>query len=504
MAQPIQRIVILTALPLEYLAIRAHLINPKIQVHEKGTHIEEGELPGVPWRVAIAQLGPGNLNAAALTERISSWLRPIAMFFVGIAGSLKDDVNLGDVVVGTIVYAYQGGKQDLDGFKPRSRNWTAPHRLEQAAQLALLSNEWTSTIYSERPPLQPAVHFKPIAAGEVVLNSAESTLSQQLRSHYGDAVAIEMESAGFAQAAHLSDSLPALTVRGISDKADGLKHLADAGGGQPQAAAHAAAATIAIITALSSIPMPGPDATEFNRTDLPDGQRPMAQTPSEDHEVLAWSPLAHPADVTWRRSQNNQSSGGGAATLEIHLAPVTSEGRITVRRLEQLAEELIAIGRASGLFSAAQEVRTATDGQVVTATAITSYQNTVGLAVYRSGQRSIWQPLPHDGMGGVLDSDEIPEQISQLLGVLTQLPLPMPTSIALGIGVDPAIRVSEDKVNNMPRSRAQLSPDWVQRPLRVEPDDSVASQALMSHRNDIADELAASLLSAFRNPRRSF
>jgi hypothetical protein len=59
-------------------------------------------------------------------------------------GSLKDDVRIGDVVVATRV----------------------------------------------------AVHFKPIAAGEVVLDSRDSALALRLRSTISDAAAIDLESAG--------------------------------------------------------------------------------------------------------------------------------------------------------------------------------------------------------------------------------------------------------------------------------------------------------------------
>ena len=45
-------------------------------------------------------------------------------------------------------------------------------------------------------------------------------MRQWLREHYNDAVAVEMEAAGVAQAGHLNDGLPAIMVRGISDYAD--------------------------------------------------------------------------------------------------------------------------------------------------------------------------------------------------------------------------------------------------------------------------------------------
>src|SRR5580698_6755966 len=59
-----------------------------------------------------------------------------------------------------------------------------------------------------------------------------------------------MESAGVAKAGQLSRSLPVLTIRGISDKADGAKHAADAAGLQAIAAGHAAAFALAIAAEL--------------------------------------------------------------------------------------------------------------------------------------------------------------------------------------------------------------------------------------------------------------
>jgi nucleoside phosphorylase len=95
------------------------------------------------------------------------------------------------------------------------------------------------------------VHFAPIAAGEVLLNSLDAPLRQQIASHYADAVAVEMESAGMARAAVLSDGMPILTIRGISDHADGTKASADATGSQQRAAAHAAAAMAAVAARIS-------------------------------------------------------------------------------------------------------------------------------------------------------------------------------------------------------------------------------------------------------------
>ncbi|MGQ4386594.1 phosphorylase family protein [Streptomyces sp. SAS_270] len=229
-------VVVLTALPVEYNAVQRHLASIEKISHPSGTRFERGVLPGTPWHVILTQSGVGNGAAAVITERAYAWFQPDALLFVGVAGGLKDDIALGDVVVATKVYGYHGGKQTPDGFHSSPTAWEAPHRLQQAALAALRTNA--------------GVHFKPIAAGEVVLNSLNSALTAQLKHHYTDAVAIEMESAGVAQAAHLTGELQALTIRGISDKADGLKHVADAHNWQFRAAEAAAQAAVAVLAEL--------------------------------------------------------------------------------------------------------------------------------------------------------------------------------------------------------------------------------------------------------------
>ncbi|MEV0740785.1 5'-methylthioadenosine/S-adenosylhomocysteine nucleosidase [Streptomyces sp. NPDC050549] len=234
MTQPI--VAVLTALPLEYTAVREHLTGAQKQEHPRyGTLATVGRLSDTPWRVALLELGEGNLTAATLTERIMSWLEPEAVFFVGVAGGLKPDIGLGDVVVATKLYGIHGGKETDKEFLVRPEAWRASHRLEQAAREALRGD--------------PHVHLKPIAAGDVVLASARSALAEHLRTHYGDAAAIEMEGAGIASAVHLAGG-DALVIRGISDKADARKSRADAGGSQPRAAANAAAAAMAVLREL--------------------------------------------------------------------------------------------------------------------------------------------------------------------------------------------------------------------------------------------------------------
>ncbi len=66
------------------------------------------------------------------------------------------------------------------------------------------------------------------------------------------AVAVDMESVGVACAGHLNGSFPVLSIRGISDLADGAKAATDRAGWQNVAAGNAAAFAVALVTAILS------------------------------------------------------------------------------------------------------------------------------------------------------------------------------------------------------------------------------------------------------------
>ncbi|BAU82993.1 phosphorylase [Streptomyces laurentii] len=227
--------VILTALPVEYDAVRDHLTDTEDLVHENGTRVEQGRLGNTPWRVAIAELGVGAVNCAALTTQIVGWLRPQVLLFVGVAGGLKDDIAIGDVVVGTKVYAVHGGKHTPQGFHARPEVWNGAHRLVQTARAVL--RDMKDDVRG---------HCKPIACGDVVLADDKSAFAEFIRRNYNDACAIEMEGSGAAHAAHLNGQ-EALVIRGISDRANPDKHEADASGSQQRAANQAAAVAVAIL-----------------------------------------------------------------------------------------------------------------------------------------------------------------------------------------------------------------------------------------------------------------
>ncbi|MEW2108963.1 5'-methylthioadenosine/S-adenosylhomocysteine nucleosidase [Streptomyces albidoflavus] len=241
-------VVILTALNLEYQAVRQKLANPQVHRHERGTRFETGNVQGTSHRVALGLTSKGNHSAAVIAERAIQEFSPAAVLFVGVAGALWDATRLGDVVVASHVYAYHGGTSEDDGLKARPRAWEAPHGISQLASHLARLDDWADDASGH--DYAPQVRFGAIAAGEVVQNSRISSEAQWIRQHYNDALAIEMEAAGVAQAGHLSGA-PVAIIRGISDRADGTKNSKDDRNWQPQAAANAAAFAIRLAKELA-------------------------------------------------------------------------------------------------------------------------------------------------------------------------------------------------------------------------------------------------------------
>jgi nucleoside phosphorylase len=467
-------VVILTPLNLEYRAVRVHLKEPRKVWHPDGTAAEIGTVSGVPWPVAVVVMGEGTYTASTMAERVSKWLKPRALFLVGVAGGLKDDINLGDVVVATLVYGYHSGKETDSGFETRPRSWPTSHRMVQAARHAEVAGVWADGL-----PALPSVHFKPIASGDVVLNSRTSPLAVQLQDDYNDAVAIEMESTGVVCAAQLNETLPVLTVRGISDKADDRKQVNDAAGLQPAAAAHAAAFTMAILRELSA-------AMAAESQTVPDSRAPI-------DPGRGWRALAQPLPAIWLPDLGVPSQRG-KTIVELCLLPAGPIAPLEARQLAALPAELTTLGRAAAVFTSDQDVSETCNTSAVADAA------GAGLAITRNGERCGWKKLPQDLLGSVLDQEDLTARLAALLSALTGLDAPCPQEAGVAVAVTPSVLLAEGRVADLPRTSARGRTSLT--PLRVPAADVLPWARIAADPADVSAELSARLLLAFRSRQR--
>ncbi|MEU4157822.1 5'-methylthioadenosine/S-adenosylhomocysteine nucleosidase [Actinoplanes sp. NPDC026670] len=237
-------VLFLTALDLEYEAVRDQLSDIRRSPSVSGTRFEIGALPGGAGDAILVLTGMGNHSSAVITERAVNFFKPAAVLLVGVAGRLKPKVNLGDVVVATHVYAYHGAAARAGGLVSRPRVWDIDHGIEQAAHQLSRRSERVS-------PDAPRVHFGPVASGEILHDAPASDPLSWIRKHYEDAVAIEMEAAGVAKAGQLN-RIAGAVIRGVSDLADGTKAQTDGADWQSRAARNAAVFATALAADLAS------------------------------------------------------------------------------------------------------------------------------------------------------------------------------------------------------------------------------------------------------------
>lgn len=337
--------VVLTALDVEYDAVRARLDNLRPVRAPSGTRFEVGDLRGdfLDWKVAVAEIGEGNLDAAIEAGNAISHFDPDLVLFVGVAGGFKDDLNHGDVVVASKVYDYHGGKADEE-FYARPMAFATLHSLNQLVRTVRRTN-WLDTATAGQVAGEPRVQLKPIAAGEIVVVKKSSEVARQIKAHYNDTAAVDMESYGTYLAAQRA-SRPALAVRGISDLLDDKTLEADADR-QPMASSHAAAFALALLRAI-----------EPEDLGARSGQSVPSPAPSSAHNELI---SRIPPNVVTQIELARRSSPQDAATLARDLASDVAAPAQLVGQLTTSPPAWLARSTSPHLWAAVGEFASAHD-----------------------------------------------------------------------------------------------------------------------------------------------
>lgn len=294
------KILIQTALSLEFKAVKAFLKNVNVEQHPSTSSIyDKGTYGG--HEVLVVETGAGNVRAADETGRAIDFFKPDYVFFVGVAGGLKD-VKLGDVVASSKVIGFEMGKDDTE-FKPRLDTILASYKLEQIAKHVQREGNWKDLIKVNNS-IVPEAFVQPIAAGEKVVSSTASVAFSYLKRYCSEAVAVDMEGNGFLLAARPYNA-HAIEVRGISDLIEN-KADADEGGSQPRAAANAAAFCFEMINRITSSdskdmkPKYSTDVSVFDLTSLESRKQLVS-------ELATLYPQGPEDSDIWKRSGGDTS-----------------------------------------------------------------------------------------------------------------------------------------------------------------------------------------------------
>lgn len=198
---------IIGAMPEEVEQLKAEM--SQVQVTDvAGMEFYRGLIGGK--EVIVVRSGVGKVNAAMCVQILVDRFAVDGIVNTGIAGSLRAEINIGDMVLST-----DAVQHDMDatmfGYQPGQIPQTDVFAFEADAKLREAARECCLRV---NPEIQ-------VFEGRVL--TGDQFISDKIRKNWlvetFDGYCTEMEGAAIAQAAYLNQ-VPFLIVRAISDKAD--------------------------------------------------------------------------------------------------------------------------------------------------------------------------------------------------------------------------------------------------------------------------------------------
>lgn len=207
-----KKIGIIGAMELEVEVLKEQM-DVKNIVEKASMKFYEGILRGKD--VVIVQCGIGKVNAGICVQILADLFHVDAVINTGVAGSLRAEINIGDIVVSA-----DACEHDMDvtalGYKqgiiPQMKEsfFKADRKLVEAAIEVCREVNPDINVYEGR-----------VLSGDQFISGEE--IKNKLIDLFGG-FCTEMEGAAIAHAAFLNE-IPYVVIRAISDKADGSAHM---------------------------------------------------------------------------------------------------------------------------------------------------------------------------------------------------------------------------------------------------------------------------------------
>lgn len=182
-------------------------------IEKAGMKFVKGTLKG--QTAVVVRSGIGKVNAGICTQILADEFQVEAVINTGIAGSLKAEINIGDIVLSTDTMQHDVDAREfgyLLGQIPRMETLTflADEKLRKLAK---------EVCEEVNPDIQ--VFEGRVASGDQFVADKET---KEKIIENTQAYCTEMEGAAIGQAAYLN-KIPYLVIRAISDKADDSAHV---------------------------------------------------------------------------------------------------------------------------------------------------------------------------------------------------------------------------------------------------------------------------------------
>ena len=206
------KIGIIGAMELEVEELKSQMQTKQV-VEKAGMKFFEGTLNGKD--VVIVQCGIGKVNAGICTQILADKFDVDAVINTGVAGSLRAEINIGDIVVSTDACEHDMDVRPLGyelGIIPQMKTsfFPADEKLVKTACEVCKEVNPDISVYEGR-----------VVSGDQFIS--DNQVKENLIKTFQGSCA-EMEGAAIAHAAYLNE-IPYVVIRAISDKADGSAQM---------------------------------------------------------------------------------------------------------------------------------------------------------------------------------------------------------------------------------------------------------------------------------------
>ena len=211
--EPTGRLFAVIGISSEIAPVEARLEDPTVD-RIQGIVFTTGTIDGA--RIMTVRSGVGKVSAAMAATLLLNHFTPSGVFFSGTAGAIDDELEPGDVVIGTGVGYHDYGSVTADGLvRTPTRDYVTgradPAFFPAGPELLAAVRRARETMNATR------IREGLIVTGDAFISSParRTELRRDLK-----AAAVEMEGAAVAQVCSRF-GVPAIVIRSITDRADG-------------------------------------------------------------------------------------------------------------------------------------------------------------------------------------------------------------------------------------------------------------------------------------------
>ena len=206
-------IAIIGAMDIEIASLREALSDTK-EMTVAGIPFYMGSLQGKD--VVIFMSGEGKVNAAMAVTIAIERFNVKQIIFTGVAGSVKNEINIADIVISTNLVHHDFDTTEVSGGSHGLNTSTISGSIDADETLiSIAKNAAIEVVGSDK------VHLGTIATGDQFIADKEKVA--WINKTF-NAYAVEMEGAAVAQVAKLY-GIPFVVLRAMSDKADGSAQI---------------------------------------------------------------------------------------------------------------------------------------------------------------------------------------------------------------------------------------------------------------------------------------